>query len=72
MKIVHVEVWSDFVCPWCWIAKRRLETAVERLAGQVQVNITNHAYRLAKGMAPMDFGSAVKMKFGRSSSWTNG
>lgn len=64
MKNVHVQVWSDFVCPWCWIAKRRLERAAERLAGQVQVTVTNHAYRIAKGMAPKDFSSALKMKFG--------
>lgn len=64
MKTVHVDLWSDFVCPWCWIAKRRLERAAERLAGQVQVIVTNHSYRLAKGMAPMDFSTALAMKFG--------
>ncbi|MCA8088928.1 DsbA family protein, partial [Burkholderia cenocepacia] len=32
MKRVNVEVWSDFVCPWCWIAKRRLEKAIEGMA----------------------------------------
>ena len=25
-----IEVWSDVVCPWCFIGKRRLETALER------------------------------------------
>lgn len=64
MKTVHVDIWSDFVCPWCWIAKRRLDQAIQQLAGQVQVNVTNHACRLAKGMASMDFGSALSMKFG--------
>ena len=64
MKTVHVSIWSDFVCPWCWIAKRRLEKAAERLAGQVQVVVSNHAYRLASGMAPMDFGTALKIKSG--------
>ncbi|CAM5347413.1 TPA: DsbA family oxidoreductase [Pseudomonas aeruginosa] len=64
MKTVRVDLWSDFVCPWCWIAKRRLEKAVERLSGEVQVIVTNHAYRLARGMEPTDFASALKMKFG--------
>jgi predicted DsbA family dithiol-disulfide isomerase len=27
-----VEVWSDVVCPWCYIGKRRFETATSRLA----------------------------------------
>jgi predicted DsbA family dithiol-disulfide isomerase len=30
---VIVEVWSDVVCPWCYIGKRRFETATARLAG---------------------------------------
>ena len=25
--MIQVEVWSDIVCPWCYIGKRRLETA---------------------------------------------
>ena len=27
-----VEVWSDVVCPWCYIGKRRFEAALARLA----------------------------------------
>jgi predicted DsbA family dithiol-disulfide isomerase len=27
-----VEVWSDVVCPWCYIGKRRFETAAARLS----------------------------------------
>jgi predicted DsbA family dithiol-disulfide isomerase len=36
---VKVEVWSDVVCPWCYIGKRRLENALARFerAGDVQV-----------------------------------
>ncbi|WP_229691438.1 DsbA family oxidoreductase [Sphaerisporangium melleum] len=36
---VRVEVWSDVVCPWCYIGKRRLEQALERFehAGEVEV-----------------------------------
>lgn len=64
MKRVNVEVWSDFVCPWCWIAKRRLDKAAASLAGQVEVIVTAKSYRLAKGMAPMDFKSALYQKFG--------
>lgn len=28
---VKVEIWSDVVCPWCYIGKRRFESAVARL-----------------------------------------
>ncbi len=36
---VQVEVWSDVVCPWCYIGKRRLERALEEFehAGRVRV-----------------------------------
>lgn len=64
MKKVNVEVWSDFVCPWCWVAKRRFEKAVRALADQVDVTVTSRAYRLAKGVPPMDFKSALDQKFG--------
>lgn len=32
-----VEIWSDIVCPWCYIGKRRLESAMT----QLQANGTN-------------------------------
>ncbi|UWZ59385.1 DsbA family oxidoreductase [Dactylosporangium aurantiacum] len=34
---MQVEVWSDIVCPWCYIGKRRLETALSRFDGEVTV-----------------------------------
>lgn len=66
MKRVNVEVWSDFACPWCWIAKRRFEKAVQGLAGQLEVIVTPKSYRLAKGMAPADFKEVLHQKFGNA------
>lgn len=63
MKRVNVDVWSDFVCPWCWIAKRQFEKAVLGLAGQIEVVVTPKAYRLAKGAVAGDFKESVKHKF---------
>ena len=34
---MKVEVWSDVVCPWCYVGKRRLEAAVARFGGDVEV-----------------------------------
>ena len=28
---MRIEIWSDVVCPWCYIGKRRLETALTAL-----------------------------------------
>jgi predicted DsbA family dithiol-disulfide isomerase len=37
--VLKIEVWSDVVCPWCYIGKRRLESALAELEhpGEVQV-----------------------------------
>ena len=34
---MKIEVWSDIVCPWCYIGKRRLETALASFDGDVEV-----------------------------------
>jgi predicted DsbA family dithiol-disulfide isomerase len=35
---MKVEIWSDVVCPWCYIGKRRFEQAVEQFGGEVEVH----------------------------------
>jgi predicted DsbA family dithiol-disulfide isomerase len=27
---MRIEIWSDVVCPWCYIGKRRLEGALRQ------------------------------------------
>jgi len=34
---VKIEVWSDIVCPWCYIGKRRLESALAGFDHEVEV-----------------------------------
>lgn len=34
---MKVEIWSDVVCPWCYIGKRRFEEAVRQLDEDVEV-----------------------------------
>ena len=34
VKMVKVEIYSDVVCPWCYIGKRRWEAALQQLAIQ--------------------------------------
>ena len=42
---VHVDVISDVVCPWCYIGKRRLESAIA-LTPDVDVNVNWRPYFL--------------------------
>ena len=41
-----VEIWSDVVCPWCYIGKRRLEAALEQLPGRDEVRVLWRSFRL--------------------------
>lgn len=64
MKKIIIDVWSDFVCPWCWIAKTRMERAIKNVPSDVVIEVNSKAYRLARNMAPMDFKRALIQKFG--------
>jgi len=33
---MNIEIWSDVVCPWCFIGKRRLERALGRRSSAVR------------------------------------
>jgi predicted DsbA family dithiol-disulfide isomerase len=41
---VDVQVWSDVICPWCYIGRKRLEQSLQGFDGNVQV--TFRAYQL--------------------------
>jgi predicted DsbA family dithiol-disulfide isomerase len=49
---VDVEIWSDVVCPWCYIGKRRFEMAVTELADEIDVNIVFRPYQLDPTASP--------------------
>ena len=41
-----IDVWSDVVCPWCFIGKRRLEKALSLFEHRDQVIIRHRAFQL--------------------------
>jgi predicted DsbA family dithiol-disulfide isomerase len=43
---MKVEIWSDVVCPWCYIGKRRFETAVARFDGAADVEVIWRSFQL--------------------------
>lgn len=49
---VSVEVWSDVVCPWCYIGKRRFERALAELDGEIDVNVRYRPYQLDPTASP--------------------
>jgi len=47
---VRIEVWSDIVCPWCYIGKRRLETALSRFPHRAGVEVIWRSFQLDPGI----------------------
>jgi predicted DsbA family dithiol-disulfide isomerase len=43
---VKVEIWSDVVCPWCFIGKRRFERALAAFDGAAEVEVAWHSFQL--------------------------
>ncbi|MBA2610123.1 MAG: DsbA family oxidoreductase [Actinobacteria bacterium] len=43
---MKVEIWSDVVCPWCFVGKRQFERALERFDHADELEITWRAYEL--------------------------
>ena len=56
---VEVEIWSDVVCPWCYIGKRRFETAMARVAGEIDVDVVFRPYQLDPTASPGKAGPVV-------------
>jgi predicted DsbA family dithiol-disulfide isomerase len=47
---MKIEVFSDVACPWCYIAKRRLESALETFDHRDEVEIVWRSFELAPDM----------------------
>lgn len=43
---MRIDIWSDIVCPFCYIGKRRLEAALERFEHRDQVEVVWHSFEL--------------------------
>lgn len=52
-----VEVWSDVVCPWCYVGKRNLDSALAELPDGDEVNVVWRSFELDPAL-PADAGSA--------------
>lgn len=43
---MKIEIWSDVACPWCYIGKRRFETALNGFAHKDSVEVQWRSYQL--------------------------
>src|SRR6185369_644502 len=51
MTKLGVDVWSDIACPWCYIGKRRLESALARVPHRDHVQGVWRAFELGSSVA---------------------
>ncbi|UKA64726.1 DsbA family protein [Arthrobacter sp. FW306-04-A] len=47
---MKIEIWSDVACPWCYIGKRRFETALSEFPHRDSVEIQWRSYQLDPGI----------------------
>ena len=43
---MQIDIWSDVACPWCFIGKRRFETALAAWEHRDEVEVTWHSFQL--------------------------
>ncbi|WP_418277076.1 DsbA family oxidoreductase [Isoptericola jiangsuensis] len=59
MTTVHVDIWSDIACPFCYIGKRNFESAVA--ASDLDVEVTYRSFQLSPDMPDDAAGSHAEM-----------
>ncbi len=64
---MKIEVWSDVVCPFCYIGKRRLEEALEKFPHKDKVEVEFKSYQLDPNTPPytgQSYYDSMAAKFG--------
>src|SRR3546814_2077178 len=63
---MRIDVWSDVVCPWCYLGKRRLDVALEGLDFADEVEVRWRAFQLdpTATAEPKDLSAAIERKYG--------
>jgi predicted DsbA family dithiol-disulfide isomerase len=49
---MQVEIWSDVVCPWCYLGKRYFEQALERFPHRGEVEVIYRSFELDPSAPP--------------------
>ena len=46
MKKIKIDIWSDFVCPFCYLGKKKIERAIEQVGLNDNVEVNYHSFLL--------------------------
>ena len=59
-NVARIDIVSDAICPWCYIGKRHLESALEMLAAEgLNFSVHWNAFQLNPDMPPGGVGRIV-------------
>lgn len=63
---MRIDVWSDVVCPWCYLGKKRLEAAIDGLDFGHEIEVHWRAFQLdpTATAEPKDLRQAIERKYG--------
>jgi predicted DsbA family dithiol-disulfide isomerase len=61
---MNVEIWSDVVCPWCYIGKRRFESALAQFPHRDEVTVTWRSFELDPN-APQTYPGTLNERLAR-------
>jgi predicted DsbA family dithiol-disulfide isomerase len=68
--VLTLDVFSDVICPWCYLGHRRLEAAMQRLGNDAaDIELRWRAFQLDPRAddQPRDLGRAIEAKYGPGS-----
>jgi predicted DsbA family dithiol-disulfide isomerase len=68
-ECMKVEIWSDVVCPWCYVGKRNFEAALAQFEHRDHVEVTWRAFELdpsAPAEREGDYATHLAHKYGMS------
>ncbi|HTU30243.1 MAG TPA: DsbA family oxidoreductase [Solirubrobacteraceae bacterium] len=66
---MRVDIWSDVICPWCYVGKARFEKALDGFAHRDEVEVVFHSFELdpssLRGLSESNL-TMLSKKFGKS------
>jgi predicted DsbA family dithiol-disulfide isomerase len=69
-KRLQVQIWSDIACPWCYVGKRRFESALQQFAHSDEVELTWRSFELdpraPRARPHQDYAERLAAKYGRT------
>jgi predicted DsbA family dithiol-disulfide isomerase len=69
LDTMHVEIWSDIACPWCYVGRARFEAALARFEHRDDVTVTWRSFELDPDAPAEREGSHAELiarKYGRT------